>query len=194
MKGELSIVFREVALSKKELEYLSNIFTKEIFKKGQLLLNTEEYVTHQYVVLDGCLRTFFVDLKGKEHTVQFAVNDWWISDYISYFLEEKSILTIESIKDSILLRVEKKDFEEALVKIPILEHYIRKKVERFMAKSQKRALATLSQTAKERYINFSKSYSNIEKHIKNYHIASYLGITTQSLSRIRKEILKQQNS
>ncbi|WP_299109584.1 Crp/Fnr family transcriptional regulator [uncultured Tenacibaculum sp.] len=190
MKGALLIIFKGLLLSNQELDYLATIFKRETFKKGELILNSEQEVNHQYYVLEGCLRTFFIDPKGKEHTLQFAVNDWWISDYISYFLDEKSLLNIEVIKESTVLRVEKKDFEEALLKIPAIEHHIRKKVERFMAKSQKRTLAVLSQTAKERYINFSKSYANIEQHIKNYHIASYLGITTQSLSRIRKEILK----
>ncbi|CAL2101050.1 cAMP-binding proteins - catabolite gene activator and regulatory subunit of cAMP-dependent protein kinases [Tenacibaculum sp. 190130A14a] len=190
MERELAIIFKGLSLTSQELGYLSSIFKKETFKKGELILTTEEEVKHQYYVLDGCLRTFFIDLKGKEHTIQFAVNDWWISDYISYFLDEKSVLTIESIKESTLLRVEKEDFEKALHKIPSIEHHIRKKVERFMAKNQKRTLAALSQSAKQRYLNFAKSYASIEKHVKNYHIASYLGITTQSLSRIRKEILK----
>ena len=191
MKGDILATFKGINLTNQELKYLSSIFKKETFDKGALILNTNEQVQHQYYVLVGCLRTFFVDNLGKEHTVQFAVKDWWISDYISYFLEEESILTIECIKDATLLRVDKKDLEEAFDKIPRLERFIRKKVERFMAKSQKRTLAALYQTAKERYINFAKSYPDIEQDVKNYHIASYLGITTQSLSRIRKEMLRE---
>ncbi|OSY89167.1 hypothetical protein WH52_00475 [Tenacibaculum holothuriorum] len=190
MKGEISLIFRELDLSEEEITYLASLFRRETVKKGELILNTNEEIKHQYYVLDGCLRTYFVDNLGKEHTIQFAVHDWWITDYISYFLEEESILTIECIKDSVLLRVEKDDFEEALRKIPALECFIRKKIERFLAKSHKRMLAVLSQTAKSRYIEFAKTYPNIEQHVKNYHIASYLGITTQSLSRIRKEIYK----
>ena len=190
MKRDISIAFKDLNLSDKDLNFLFSIFKEEVFDKGSYILNTNEQIKHQYYVLNGCLRTFFIDEAGKEHTIQFAVNDWWITDYISYFLEEESILTIEAIEKSVLLRVEKKDFEEALARIPQIERFIRKKVERFMAKSQKRTLQALSQSAKQRYHNFSKAYPNIEQHVKNYHIASYLGIASQSLSRIRKEISK----
>ncbi len=190
MKSDISIAFKDLNLSDEDLKFLSSIFKEEVFDKGSYILSANEQVKHQYYVLSGCLRTFFIDKKGKEHTVQFAINDWWISDYISYFLEEKSTLTIEAIQKSVLLRVEKKDFEEALTRIPQIERFIRKKVERFMAKSQKRTLQALSQSSKERYLNFSKAYPNIDQHVKNYHIASYLGIASQSLSRIRKEIIK----
>ncbi len=190
MKKNITLAFKDLNLSDEELNIMSNIFREETFDKGSLILNTTDQVKHQYYVLNGCLRTFFIDKEGKEHTIQFAVDDWWITDYISYFLEEKSTLTIEAIEKSILLRVEKKDFEDALDKIPAIQCFIRRKVERFMAKSQQRTQRALSQSAKERYLNFTKTYPNIGKHVKNYHIASYLGIATQSLSRIRKEISK----
>ncbi|MGB1041841.1 MAG: Crp/Fnr family transcriptional regulator [Tenacibaculum sp.] len=189
MKNELSIIFKGVELSEKELSYLASFFTKETYVKGSLLLDTDKKVTYQCYVVKGCLRTFFVDKEGKDHTIQFAVKDWWISDYMSYFLNEESVLTVEAIEESVLLKISREDFEIIFDEIPAIERFIRKKLERFMAKSQKRMLQNLSLSAKEHYINFTKAYPDIEKHVKNYHIASYLGITTQSLSRIRKDIL-----
>ncbi len=189
MEENLSTIFKGLELSKEDVKYLSKYWVKETFKKGDLILTSEKKVVYQYYVLKGCLRTFFKDENGKEHTIQFAVKDWWISDYMSYFLEEKSVLTIEAIKDSVLLRVSRKNFETIFDEMPAVERFIRKKLERFMAKSQKRTLLNLSQSAKERYINFTNVYPEIEPHVKNHHIASYLGIATQSLSRIRKEML-----
>lgn len=190
MKNELSLVFKELAISDEEIISIQGGFKKVTFKKGAVVLRNNEDVMYQYYVLSGCLRAFFIDNKGKEHTVQFAVNDWWISDYIGYFSETKSVLTIACIEDAILLRVSKKNIEQTYDQIPKIERFFRKKMERSFVSFQKRIIANLSQSAKERYQNFIKTYPNIEQHVKNYHIASFLGITTESLSRIRKEIAK----
>ncbi|WP_299157151.1 Crp/Fnr family transcriptional regulator [uncultured Tenacibaculum sp.] len=190
MENELSVVFKGLEISSQEIKSIEDSFTKVILKKGAIVLRNNEDVKYQYYVLSGCLRAFFIDEKGKEHTVQFAVNDWWISDYIGYFSETKSVLTIESIEESVLLRVSKKNIEEAYNQLPKVERFFRKKMERSFVSFQKRILANLSQSAKERYQNFIKTYPNIEQHVKNYHIASFLGITTESLSRIRKEIMQ----
>ena len=190
MKKELLIVFKGLEISNEEIESIQESFTKVTFKKGDTILRSNEDVKYQYYVLSGCLRAFFIDEKGKEHTVQFAVNDWWISDYIGYFSETKSVLTIECIEEAVLLRVSKKSIENTYNQIPKIERFFRKKMERSFVSFQKRILANLSQSAKERYLSFIETYPNIEQHVKNYHIASFLGITTESLSRIRKEIAK----
>ncbi|MFL0093398.1 Crp/Fnr family transcriptional regulator [Tenacibaculum maritimum] len=189
MEKELSSIFNTLALSESELNLIAKNFVKINFKKGDIVLHSNEEVKYQYYILEGCLRTFFIDKKGKEHTMQFAINDWWISDYIGYFSATKSVLTIECIENATLLRVTKEAVEKTYDSIPKIERFFRKKMERAFVSFQRRILSNLSQSAKERYINFIETYPNIEQHVKNYHIASYLGITTESLSRIRKEIL-----
>ncbi|MDC1162484.1 Crp/Fnr family transcriptional regulator [Tenacibaculum sp.] len=191
IKKELLTIFNSLNLSNNDLVFISKNFVKISFKRGDVVLNSNEIVKYQYYVLSGCLRAFFIDDNGKEHTIQFAINDWWISDYIGYFSETKSVLTIECIEDTILLRVKKEDVEKTYDSIPKIERFFRKKMERSFVSFQKRILANLSQPAKQRYINFIKTYPNIEQHVKNYHIASYLGITTESLSRIRKDIAQE---
>ena len=165
----------------KKLEYIE-------LKKGNFLLKNGENVTHQYYVQRGCLRTYFIDDSGKEHTLQFAIHDWWISDYTAFFSEEIAILNIEILQDSVLYRVSKKDMDELFMKVEGLNAFFRKKMERAFASFQKRILANLSQSATERYLDFVANYPNIEQQVKNYHIASYLGITTETLSRIRKQL------
>jgi CRP-like cAMP-binding protein len=97
-------------------------------------------------------------------------------------------MTIEVIQDAVLYRISKEHKEALYQQIPKIEHFFRLKLEKAFASFQKRILSNLSLNASERYLNFINTYPNIEKSIKNYHIASYLGITTESLSRIRKEI------
>ena len=191
MKPENTItfqIFKDLSLTEKERIRIEHTFEQLNLKKGELLLKANDIVDHQYYVSDGCLRTFFIDRDAKEHTLQFAIKDWWISDYTSYFTNTKSILSIECIQHATIYKISKENIESLYLEIPKLETFFRKKLEGAFASFQKRILSSLSQSAKERYASFTQTYPNIEQQVKNYHIASYLGITTESLSRIRKEI------
>ena len=95
---------------------------------------------------------------------------------------------IETIQDATLYKISRKNMEGLFLEIPQLETFFRKKMEKAFTSFQKRILSSLAQSAKERYLTFISTYPNIEQSVKNYHIASYLGITTESLSRIRKEL------
>lgn len=178
----------EIVFSEEERTFIAQRFEKMTFKKGDIILTPKTEMNYQYYVSTGCLRTYLTENSGKEHTIQFAIKDWWISDYIGYFLEVKAVLFIECLEDAMMYKIQRDDIEEIYEKIPRTERFTRKKLERSYATLQKRILRNLSQSAKERYLSFTKEYPNIEQHVKNYHIASYLGITTESLSRIRKEI------
>ena len=187
--SNIKVIFKEVSFSKKEIGIIESVFHKATLTKGSLLLKPGEIADAQYYILEGCLRSFYVDIHGKEHTVQFGISDWWISDYTSFFSDTKSIMHIEVIQDAVVYKISKADKEYLYQQIPKIESFFRVKLERAFAAFQRRILSGLSLTAKERYLRFIKRYPNIEKSVKNYHIASYLGITTQSLSRIRKELI-----
>lgn len=186
----LSEIFKGISFSPKETRQIESKLEEIILKKGITLLKADEPVINQYYVYNGCLRTYFIDRSGKEHTLQFAINDWWISDYTAFFTATKAIMNIESIQDATLYKISKKNMDDLFNEFPQLETFFRKKMERAFASFQKRILASLAQSAKERYVAFISTYPNIEQSVKNYHIASYLGITTESLSRIRKELTR----
>ncbi len=186
--SKIKFIFKNLIFSEHEIKIIESVFHKINVKKGTILLHSGDTVDAQYYILDGCLRSYHMDTHGKEHTVQFGIKDWWISDYTAFFSSEKSIMTIEVIQDATLYKITKQGKEQLYKQIPKIESFFRIKLESAFAAFQKRILANLSQTASERYLNFMKTYPNIEKNIKNYHIASYLGITTESLSRIRKDL------
>ena len=186
--SKIKEIFKGLTFSDAEIKIIESVFHKMDCKKGEVLLRADDIVDTQYYIYNGCLRSYHIDAHGKEHTVQFGVNDWWISDYTAFFSSSKSVMNIEVLKDAILYRLSHDDKEFLYAQIPQIESFFRKKLERAFAAFQKRILSNLSQTATERYINFINKYPNIERSVKNYHIASYLGITTESLSRIRKEL------
>ncbi len=184
-----TIIFKNLSFTQEESNQLLRSFEKIHLPKHSLLLEAGQHVYHQYYVAEGCLRTFYIAPNGKEHTVQFAIEDWWISDYTAFFNSTKALMHIECIQDATLYKISKQDMEKLYQSMPLLETYFRRKMERAFASFQKRIIANLAQSATERYLNFIQTYPNIEQNVKNYHIASYLGITTQSLSRIRKELV-----
>tara|TARA_Y100000385_G_C12973311_1_gene585004 strand:+ start:484 stop:1062 length:579 start_codon:yes stop_codon:yes gene_type:complete len=173
--------------AKAQLESISNLKT---YKKGDILIDQNELVDKTYFVIDGCLRSYTYDNRGKEHTLQFAVKNWWISDYIAIFNNEKSTQLVECINDAKVIEVSTDGIEKILYNFPEIEVFHRKNLERHIVSLQKRILNQLQLSSLERYIVFQEKYPDIEKYAHNYHIASYLGITQQSLSRLRAEIFK----
>jgi len=184
----LSDIYKDISLTKEEFNFVVTKFEQITLNKGETLFREGDIVYYQYYVYDGCLRSYLIDNFGKEHTLQFAVKDWWISDYTAFFSTTKAIMSIECIQKSTVLKVSRKSMEQLYKEVPTIATFNRIKLEKAYANLQKRVLKNLSQTAKDRYISFIKTYPNIEQIVKNYHIASYLGIATESLSRIRKEL------
>lgn len=181
-------VFKGANLSEAELRTIAACLNKIDLKKGDTVLRNGEPVRNTYYVYSGCLRSFLIDGSGRQHTVQFAIKDWWISDYTALFSEGNAMMNIECIQDSTLFRLSRKDMEQLHLDVPAFETFFRKKLENRMEAFYRRTLENLALSAKERYISFRNTYPLIEQKVKNYHVASYLGITTESLSRIRKEI------
>ena len=136
------------------------------------------------------MRSFCIDNNGKEHTLQFAIKNWWISDFIALYNNESASLNVECLRDARVIEFNAKQLEGIFSLYPEFELFQRKNLERHVVSLHKRILNQLQLTASERYELFLKQYPDIEQYAANYHIASYLGITQQSLSRIRIEKAK----
>ncbi|MDN3492521.1 Crp/Fnr family transcriptional regulator [Winogradskyella bathintestinalis] len=183
-------IFNGLKFTDEELQIIESSFHKIFVKKGTILLNAGDIADCKYYILDGCLRSYHTAPNGKEYTLQFGIKDWWMGDFTAFLTSEKASLTIEVLQDSTIYKISKKDKDYLYNNVPKVDRFFRIKLERAFAAFQKRILANISKTATERYLNFINTYPNIEKSIKNYHIASYLGITTESLSRIRKDLAR----
>ena len=183
-------ISKRIDLSNEVKEFTRSISSSRKLLKGDILISENQLVNKTYFVLDGCLRSYVLDSSGKEHTLQFALKNDWISDYIAIFNKEKSIQTVECIVDSHIVETSViEGIENIFLKFPQIESMHRKNLERHVVSLQKRILNQLRLKSSDSYIQFLKQYPGIEKDALNYHIASYLGITTQSLSRIRRELV-----
>ena len=190
MEELIKIINNSITLSPEAEDYLYSISKEKTISKGKVLIRQGEVVKNTYFVKSGCLRSYCVDDNGKEHTLQFAIKDWWISDFIAIYNDELATLTVECINDSDIIQFNAAQLEGIYSQFPEFEEFQRKNLERHVVSLHKRILNQLQLTAPERYKLFLVQYPAIEQYTPNYHIASYLGITQQSLSRIRVERAK----
>ena len=189
--NELLDYFKNTVTISPEIENkLKEIIKEKNLVKGEQILTDNSIKKEHVFVASGCLRSFFKTEDGKEHTIQFAIKNWWISDYITLYTDNKSVVTIESLTHSKVLIIDNSKVEKFYQKFPQFETIQRKNFEKRISALQKRILSLLALSATEKYNQFIKEYTEFEKIIPNYQIASYLGITPQSLSRIRKERIK----
>ena len=187
MEDLINKIKSSIILSSKAEEYVVSIAIEKSVSKGDVLIRQGQTVKNTYFIKDGCLRAYCLDKNGKEHTLQFAIKNWWISDFMAIYNNELSTLTIECITDSNIIEFNSKKLDGIYSIFPEFEAFQRKNLERHVVSLHKRILNQLQLTAPERYDLFLKQYPDIEQYTPNYHIASYLGITQQSLSRIRVE-------
>jgi len=181
---------KAIILSDEAEKHVYSIAKEKLISKGEKLIFQGQVVNKTFYVTDGCLRSFRLDKNGKEHTLQFAIKDWWISDFIAIYNNEIASLNVECLKDSEVVEFNPKDLNEIHSLFPEFEPFQRSNLERHVVSLHKRILNQLELTASERYDLFLEQYPDIEQYTPNYHIASYLGITQQSLSRIRIENTK----
>ncbi|SHI49755.1 cAMP-binding domain of CRP or a regulatory subunit of cAMP-dependent protein kinases [Mesonia phycicola] len=183
-------VTNTIELTNEELEEFTSVLVEKKVKKKSFLIKPGDRVKEEYFVVKGCLLAYYIDHLGNKHILQFAVEDWWISDFESFFNGEPAKLYIEALEDCTLLAINKDVLETVYQRIPKFERFFRIKTTKAFVSLRTRILSSLQKTAKERYVEFCEAYPDIEKRIANYQVANYLGIKPESLSRIRKELVK----
>lgn len=184
----LKNVARFINLTPDEIRYFTSLLKTKTIRKRQYLIQEGEICRYEYFVNRGCLRTFFIDAKGLEHNVQFSIEDWWTGDMYSFLTQKPGRYNIVAVEDSELLYIDKQSHEELYINVPKFEKFFRHLLQGAFISLQERILARLSETAEERYINFRKKYPTMDKRIPQNQVATFLGITPESLSRVRKQL------
>ncbi len=180
---------KKVELTDTQFEYWASLFTPKKVKKHAYLLNEGEVARYTFFTVSGCLRMYTIDNKGKEHIMQFAPDNWWIGDIDSATKNTPSVYFIDALEDSDLLVMDNISWEKSLNEIPPLALLFQRLMQNRQTATQKRIIFSMSASAEERYLDFIKTYPNLSQRIPQHMIASYLGITPESLSRIRKQVV-----
>ncbi len=168
----------------------SSYYTVKEVSKGELLLQEGEICHDTFFVEKGLLRMYSLDRNGKEHIIQFAPENWLISDRSSTYFSHQSRYYIEAVEDSKVLLLNNEFFKRMMENYP---HTVEKNdllLQKHIRNLQNRVNSLLADTAEERYMSFIKMYPDILLRAPQWMVASYLGITPESLSRVRKELAK----
>ncbi|PZR28689.1 MAG: cyclic nucleotide-binding protein [Citrobacter freundii] len=179
---------QKIDLTIQEKERLKTFFIPKKLRKKQYLLQEGEVCQYAAFVEKGMLRSYSVDKKGNEHILQFATENWWISDLYSFFSGEPSVYMIDALEDSELLLIRKDKYEEMLQTIPSMERYFRLLLQNNLIAIQRRLNDKLSLSAEDLYLNMIQTCDSIPQRVPQHMIASFLGITRETLSRIRKQL------
>jgi CRP-like cAMP-binding protein len=181
-------ISEKVSLSGEEFETIKPFFIPKKIRKRQYVLNAGDVCQYITFVESGLLRSFTVDDDGNEHVVQFAIEGWWISDMGSFVSGIDALYNIEALEDSELLHLTKRSMEELLDKLPIMERFFRILMQNNIVALQRRVVAYMSLSAEEKYLKLLEVAPDIMTRASQQHIASYLSITPETLSRVRKKV------
>lgn len=174
-----------VSLTNAEVTTIQSLFTHRKYRKRQYILQEGDIARQEIFVIKGVTRTYEVDEKGQEHIVQFGMEDWWIGDLYSFLSESPSYYNIDCLEDTDTVQISKENMDLLYKKVPKLERHFRIIIQNAFIAATRRVASTMIKAAPERYRDFIEKYPQLEQRIPNHQIASYLGITPQSLSRIR---------
>ncbi len=177
-----------VNLTQEEETVLTSFLLFKKYKKRQYFLMEGDVCRYQAYVLKGCFRSYYIDKEGKEVNLMFSTENWWIGDLASYIVKDPSKLNIEALEDCEIFAIEKQHMDLLFQKIPKIERFFRILFQNALISSQNRIINNLTLTAKDNYLSFVNKYPDFEQRIPQYHIASYLGITPEFLSQIRKQL------
>lgn len=189
--SEFSIVNhirKVVTLNSEEQEALRDIVQTKKIKRRQFIVQPEFTCQYQSYIKKGAMRSYFISSEGTDHTIQFAVEDWWISDFYSYINQIPASLYVEALEDSEIEQISFSGTERLCQQFPVFERFFRIVAQKAFAYSQKRVLSNLEKTAEERYLEFNSMYPTITQRVPQYMLASYLGMSAEFLSKIRKKI------
>jgi len=185
----LKNIQRHISLSEKDKKLLTDTFHSKKIKRKHFLLEAGDISKYTYFVTGGCLRTYYTDKDGEEHVISFSIEDWWAGDISSFNRGEPSLFSIDALEDSEVLYADKAGMDKLYEQIPQLEKYFRIIFQNALAAQFQRITNNNSFTAEERYVAFQKKYPQFDRRIPQKYLASYLGITPEFLSKLKKHLL-----
>ena len=178
----------KAAFTEEEFAFMETLFLPRLLSAGEFLQRAGDVSTHAAFVASGCLRSYVIDSKGKEHIVQFAPEDWWLSDVTSLMSGAPSQYFIDAVEDSMLLLIDPPSHQLVIERVPGYAASFRTGLQRHAAAKDERIVNALSTSAEERYQEFLRKYPSIVLRVPQWMLASYLGVSPETLSRVRKSL------
>jgi len=183
----ISNISKHLSLAPGEIEFFTSLLRARSLANGEFLLREGDVCRYESFVVKGCLKTYYLDEMGIEHIVDFSIEEWWADDLYSLLTQTPSKSNIKAIEDTDILQIGKTDLELLYNKVPKFERFFRILFQNAYIAQREQINLALSASARERYLLFIKKKPYAEKRFSQKDIASYLGITPQFLSTLRKK-------
>lgn len=190
----IKYVSRHIQLNPEEEDYFTSLLRITKVRKRQFIVQPEFVCRYRSYVFEGALMAYLLGNNGEQYTIAFAVEDWWITDYNSYINQVPATLFVQAMEDTTLIQIEYNSEQLLLRSIPKFERFFRIITERSLNFTQQRVLSNLSKSAEERYLEFVSKYPGIVSRVPQYALASYLGFSTEFLSKIRNRLSSKKTS
>ncbi len=181
---------RYVTISDGEAMVIHSFTSERRFKKGQFISAEGEINRFTNLIKKGSARVYYIDTSGHEHVIQLGINGWWTGDFPSFITQKKGLLYAEALELTTVTCISYDNLQILYEKVPALERVFRLLIQNAYASFQYRVLQSLSMDAEERYMAFKNAYPEMDEQISQKHIASYLGMSAEFLSKIKKRILQ----
>ncbi|ULQ58414.1 Crp/Fnr family transcriptional regulator [Flavihumibacter rivuli] len=190
----LDNIRKYINLDPAEEHYLLDKVTERSFSKGERINAEGEVNRYTNYIVKGSVRVYYVDQDGNEHVIQLGIADWWTGDYISFISQQPGYLNVEALEQTLLYSFSYDNLQEIYREVPKMERFFRLLVQSAYAAFQNRVLQSLSMDAESRYIAFREKYPAMDQQISQKHIASYLGMSAEFLSKVKKRIVQKERS
>jgi len=194
LKKLLLHINEKVSLTEQEELTLTSKLKQRTYLKNQYIVQEGDIYKYQTFILNGKVRTFYLDDNGNEHIVAFGIENWWIGDICSFATQTPAEFNTQCLEKTTVVQISFADMEELYRDLPKLERYFRLVIQSAYGNMSKRIVNNHAMSAKERYLLFTESYPDIAQRVPQYMIASYLGITKEFLSTIRKQLASEAKS
>lgn len=183
----LENIKRKISLSPENIALLTTAFQVVKIKRKQMIIQPGFVARYRIYVLKGAFHSYVIDDKGNQHTIQFAIDDWWLSDYNSYVHQTPATQFVEALENSIVLQIDHQAEQQLKDTNWELATLFRLMAEHSAAYLARRIVSNLTQSAEERYIDFVARYPKVVQRLPQYALASYLNMTREFLSKIRND-------
>ncbi|HZI24106.1 MAG TPA: Crp/Fnr family transcriptional regulator [Chryseolinea sp.] len=186
----LQNIAKHIVLNNNEASYFTGLLKHREIARKELLLKQGEIAKYINYIHSGALKAYYLNSESDENIIMLAVDDWWITDMYSFSSGNPAMQSISAIEDSVVLQLQRNDFDELLKRIPAFERFFRILMQNAYIREQVRVIQNLSMPAEERYLNFLKKYPQLVQRVTQKQIASYIGVSPEFLSTMRKRIQK----
>jgi len=173
-----------IDLSSDEFEHVFSHFELQTYKKGQVIIQEGDVVDHEYFVVEGCLKAFYLNDDLKIFILQFAMPNWWTSDFDALYSHNKASIHVDCITDAVVLRLSNANREKLCSEFHAVEHFFRWRTNKGYVASQKRLLSFMNNDTKHRYEELLSMYPQLYNLVPKNLIAAYLGVSRETLSRL----------